>query len=142
MKTKLEVAKKIMRSGQLMNISNGWSPNVIRNVTSAENTGTWFFQTSLNKSLGSKKRWLLHNPHVVGHIRIDAGAKQAILNSSSLLAVGVKNVKSHFSKDDIVLIEEVDSHPFAKGIASLNSKELKKEKHGIEIVHRDNLVIL
>ncbi len=142
MKTKLEVAKKIMRSGQLMNISNGNAPNILYEIMNAQETGTWFFQESLNKSLGSKKRWLLHNFHSAGKLKIDEGAKEALLNSGSLLGVGIKKIEGDFLKNDIVLIEDQDSNIFAKGIVSLNSKSLKDKKQGVEVIHQDNLVIL
>ena len=144
MKTKLYAAKKIMRSGQLMNISSGSSLNTLDQIMNGEDVGTWFFSHSPKNSLKSIKRWLLHNQHSMGCLEVDEGAEKAISESASLLAVGLKNVEGNFFSGDIVFVKNEESQIFAKGVTSLSSKDLKslKDPKGVEIIHRDKLLIL
>ena len=144
MQTKLKAAERIIRSGQLMNISDGNSPGVLENAVNAKETGTWFFQHHTNASLGGKKRWLLHNPYSAGSIEIDDGAEKAISARGSLLGVGVLAVEGDFSKNDVVLVKNKRSKVLAKGLVSIDSGSLQKKKQqkGVEVIHRDNLLIL
>ncbi len=52
MQTKLEAGQKIIDNGQLMNISDGNTPNIIENIMEAKDIGTWFFKKASNASSG------------------------------------------------------------------------------------------
>jgi glutamate 5-kinase len=86
------------------------------------------------------KLWLRHGKRVVGRIRVDGGARRAVVESgASLLAVGITAVERSFRAGDGVELVGPDGQPFARGIASTDAAELKP---GVEAVHRDRLVLL
>jgi glutamate 5-kinase len=86
------------------------------------------------------KLWLRHGKRVVGRIRVDAGARRAVVESgASLLAVGITAVEGDFRAGDGVELVGPDGAPFARGIAAADASDLAP---GVEAVHRDRLVLL
>lgn len=149
MRTKLHAGKRLLVSGQIMNISSGENPKIIQNIMRGEKIGTWFYALNMPTKLSGKKRWLLHNNHPQGTLTIDDGAKDALINcNASLLAVGIISAQGNFNKGDLIAVQDKQTAVFAKGIISCDSFTLQKilaEKdftRGEEIVHRDNFVLL
>ena len=144
MKTKLMAARNVIRSGQVMNINSGENPSILSKIMNAEETGTWFFNTSDQTILNHRKRWVLNNPFSSGSVVIDQGAEQAIRKSASLLGVGVQETKGKFSSGDVILIKNKKAETVAKGISSIASNALEeiRNKKGVAVVHRDNLVLI
>jgi glutamate 5-kinase len=86
------------------------------------------------------KLWLRHGKRVAGRIRVDAGARRAVVESgASLLAVGITAVEGDFRAGDGVELVGPDDQPFARGIAAADAADLAP---GVEAVHRDRLVLL
>jgi glutamate 5-kinase len=86
------------------------------------------------------KLWLRHGKRVVGRIRVDEGARHAVVESgASLLAVGITAVEGSFRAGDGVELVGPDGRPFARGIAAADAGDLAP---GVEAVHRDRLVLL
>ncbi len=143
MKTKLIAAKKILRSGQLMAVAHGKEKNILESLLNALNKGTWFFPDSFGPLMG-KKRWILHSSSFIGNVILDKGAYKAISGTASLLNVGVKKIEGEFLKGDLILIKNQEFEIVGKGIASIDSKDifLKKKEKGVEVIHRDNMVLL
>ncbi|MDH5716225.1 MAG: glutamate 5-kinase [Spirochaetia bacterium] len=148
MKTKLKSAEKILLSGHIMNICSGKSPKIIYDLLKGEPKGTWFFTSLQKNEVAAKKRWLLHNRHITGSLYIDKGAKEALISkNASLLIVGIEKYDGVFNKGDIIEIFYKDKK-LGKGIISYSNKELedflisKKEERGLEVIHRDNLILL
>jgi glutamate 5-kinase len=93
---------------------------------------------------------------VAGALTLDAGAVRALHSGRSLLPVGVTAIAGSFASGDTVAILDPDGHEIARGLAGLGSAEanLVKGKQGaaihellgpdtrIELVHRDNMVLL
>lgn len=82
---------------------------------------------------------------VKGNITVDEGAKKALINNKSLLAVGVVSCAGNFACGDIVGICDANGCEFARGKAFISMKELEKVKgarFAKEVIHRNNLVIL
>ena len=52
------------------------------------------------------KRWIAYGAAVKGAIHVNEGAKKAILQGSSLLAVGVTKVVGVFDAGDVVSLED------------------------------------
>ncbi len=100
------------------------------------------------RRLSSRKLWIAFGQASAGHILIDPGAVAAITDSgSSLLAVGVVDTAGHFRQGDAVEICDNDGQPIAKGITSMDRKDLdvSKNQRGAPtpiVVHRDNMVVL
>jgi glutamate 5-kinase len=94
--------------------------------------------------LRGHKRWIafFHKPK--GTLVVDDGAKLALReNGKSLLPPGVKGCEGSFAKGDVVMINDLEGTEFARGIAEFGSDEVKGGTlKRVEIVHRDNLVIL
>ena len=148
MRTKLHAARKIIQSGQVMNIASGKDPSIIRQIVLGENIGTWFIPASLEQ-VGAKKRWLLHYRHSRGEIFVDEGARKALVfKGASLLVVGIKKFEGVFEKGDVLTVYDIHGETLGLGTVSVSSEFLTQilngeiEKKGIEIIHRDNLALL
>lgn len=148
MRTKLLAARKIIQSGQIMNISPGKEPEILRQIITGSRVGTWFVPQIL-EPVSAKKRWLLHHHLCMGELIIDEGARKALVSTgASLLVVGVKKYNGEFSKGDVISICGLRGETIGIGTASVSSMQLKTymaentSKKGIEIIHRDNLAML
>ena len=154
MKTKLEAVKLASRSGGCALIANGKQPNIINRIFSGEELGTIFLPT---EHLSSKKRWIGYATNISGSIKVNNGAKKALIEKhASLLAAGILEVKNKFQNGDVVSLIDEQGKEFAKGIANYSSSECKKVigKHSDEIedilghknydavITRNNIVIL
>ena len=75
---------------------------------------------------------------------VDAGAKKALREGGkSLLPPGVARCDGDFEAGEVVRVCDLDGTEFARGIAGFASDEIKARKlQRVEVVHRDNLVIL
>ncbi|WP_094228893.1 glutamate 5-kinase [Methanolobus psychrotolerans] len=124
MRTKLEAAKICHMSGCYLVITNSATENVVTKVLDGENIGTLFLAN--REVYKNRIRWILLSKSC-GSIEVDTGAKDAILNSMSLLPSGVVSVHGDFSRGEIVEIV-CEGHVFAKGITDYTSEELEKVK--------------
>ena len=134
MKTKLEAAKVVTRSGGKMIIANGKTPSIISKIFK-EDMGTLFLPT---ETLAGKKRWIAYATNVTGKIYINDGAKKAILEKdASLLPIGVTDIVNEFQKGDVISIMDSDNKEFARGIANYSSTDSKKimGAHSEEIIN-------
>ena len=142
--TKIDAAAISVHSGIPCVIANGRKKEIIRAaVDDPLNSGTMFL--AKGDLLDAKKRWMAFGTKVKGSILVDDGAKRALANKKSLLAVGVVSCAGNFACGDIVGICDSNGCEFARGKAVISAKELEKAKGGRflkEIVHRDNIVIL
>ncbi|NPB05132.1 MAG: glutamate 5-kinase [Aquificae bacterium] len=107
------------------------------------------------KPVRGRKKLLAYLEQPKGILYIDEGAKRAILNGKSLLAVGVRSFEGSFKRGDAVTIAAEDGTPIAKGKVNFSSEELKKilgknseeikrlfPGRPTEVVHRDDLLLL
>jgi glutamate 5-kinase len=89
------------------------------------------------------KLWLRHGKRMVGAVQVDEGAARAITSgNASLLAVGVTTVVGAFKVGDGIEILDAAQGPIARGIAGVDSGALAGRPTGVEVVHRDRLVVL
>ncbi len=154
MKTKLEAAEVVTRSGGHVIIANGKTPQIIKQIFSTNKTGTVFLPT---EQLSEKRRWIGFATNIAGQIRVNSGAKKALLEKdSSLLSIGVTEIKGDFLKGDVVSILDENDTEFAKGMVNYNCKDCKKivgmhsdkiieilgYKNYDAIITRDNIVLL
>jgi len=142
MKSKIEAAKIVVRSGIPLVIASGKNTKVLAQILAGENEGT-LFVAKPNRMQG-RKRWIAFFHHPKGTLFVDDGAKLALREKGkSLLPPGVARCEGDFAAGDVVRICDLDGTEFARGIARFGSaavrdKHLPKE----ELVHRDDLVIL
>lgn len=155
MKTKLEAARLVTRSGGTVLIVNGQLPSVIKQVFEGKEIGTIFLPHE--EMLSGKKRWIGYATNILGKIIVNYGAKKAILEKdSSLLPVGLVDVVNEFKKGEVVAILDENGREIARGIVNYNSEDCKKiagaqseeitkilgHKNYDALVSRDNITIL
>jgi len=135
MKTKLEAAKLVTRSGGKVLIANGKIPYIINKIFNNEDYGTMFIPTDEN--LSGKKRWIGYATNVLGKITVNEGAKDAILKQyKSLLPVGIIEIINDFKQGEVVSICDENGLEFARGMVNYDSEECRK----IAGAHSDNIV--
>ena len=126
MKTKLQAAKIVTRSGCALIIANGKTPNILNNIFTTKEK-TIFYPVEENNELNTKKRWIAYATTIIGKLIVNNGAKKAIIEKdSSLLPIGVTKVVNNFKKGDIVSIIDENGEEFARGIINYNSEDTKK----------------
>ncbi len=154
MRTKLEAAKMLIASGQMMLIANGKRHSLV-DVLDGKEVGTLFLPQA--DRMASRKRWIAFSHPPKGILVVDDGAVQAIVErGKSLLPSGVINLQGEFENGEVVSIQNPKGREIARGLVNYRDKELKKilgkksseiEKilgycYYEEVVHRDNLVVL
>ncbi|HZF00968.1 MAG TPA: glutamate 5-kinase [Methylomirabilota bacterium] len=142
MRSKIEAAKIVVRSGIPLVIASGKKKNVLAKVLAGEDEGT-LFVAQPNKLQG-RKRWIAFFHHPKGALFVDDGAKKALRESGkSLLQPGVARCEGDFSAEEVVRICDLNGTEFARGIAKFSAEEIRAKKLArVELVHRDDLVIL
>jgi glutamate 5-kinase len=104
-------------------------------------TGTLCISNRVDKT--ARQRWLASGSLLIGKVIVDEGAKRALLNRKSLLAVGIKKLINEFAQHEAFEIAGEDKIVFAvakakTGSSQLNSKDLKN----IMLANADDIVIL
>ena len=156
MATKLVSARAASKAGIDCIIANGRVKGILsKMVLFKEKIGTMI--PGANKKFDAKKRWIAYSSTARGSVRVDDGARTALVDDNkSLLASGIVASNGEFASGDVISISDKDGHELARGISNYSSEEVKKLK-GLrsadfrsvlgykakdEIVHKDNLVIL
>ncbi|HVM50494.1 MAG TPA: glutamate 5-kinase [Candidatus Acidoferrum sp.] len=142
MASKIEAAKIAVRSGIPLVIASGRKKQVLARVVNGEEEGTLFVPKPTR--LQGRKRWIAFFHYPKGALFVDAGAKKALREGGkSLLPPGIARCEGEFEAGDVVRICDLDGTEFARGIADFTAAEVKARKlQRVEVVHRDNLVIL
>ena len=153
--TKVTAAKLATRSGCGVFIASGAEPDILLRLFSGRGPGTFFVPSGL--PLESRKLWLAYfqRPHAT--IQVNACAVPVLREQGrSLLAVGVTGATGVFAVGEVVNIAGPDGEVIARGEAAYASDQIpalagKKSdevralhparKH-LEVVHRNNLVLL
>lgn len=155
MASKVSAAKLATKSGCGVFIASGAEPEVLNKLFSGRSPGTFFAPSGL--PMESRKRWLAWFQRPTGTIVVNAGAVRALREGGkSLLAVGVTRATGGFAAGDIVNVACPDDAVFARGVAAFAEDEISRiagqstdelralfpgRKH-LEVIHRDNLVLL
>lgn len=142
MASKIQAAKIVVRSGIPLVIASGKKKNVLAQVMAGEEEGTMFVPQPAR--LQGRKRWIAFFHHPRGSLFVDEGARKALREAGkSLLPPGVARCEGGFDAGDVVRICDLDGTEFARGIAKFSAAEVRGRKLArVEIVHRDDLVIL
>ena len=154
MRSKLKAAEIVTKSGIECIIAYGKCKNPITTALQNKTRGTRFLA---QPRISSKKRWLAFTAKSRGTIEINAGAVKNIKEKgTSLLPVGVTQIKGNFKQNDVLDIIDGSGEIIGKGISFYSAAELAKikGKHTNEIaailgqvlyeeiIHRDNMVII
>ena len=155
MYTKIQAAKIAVNAGVTMVIASGALEGVVRNILSGEKIGTIF--PAKEQHLQVRKSWLAFGAMIKGELVVDEGCEKALITEgSSLLSVGIVEVKGTFDQGNSVRILSKQGREIARGLANYNSEEIKKicgkntnniskilgSKLYDEVIHRDNMVIM
>ena len=155
MRTKLMAARMVTRFGGKVLIANGKIPYIIKKVFEGEELGTMFLPQT--EGLSDKKRWIGYATNIIGKIKVNHGAKKALVEKEkSLLPIGVIDVIHEFNKGDVISIIDEDDHEFARGMVNYDSESCRRVigchsddiikvlgfKNYDAIITRDNITIL
>jgi glutamate 5-kinase len=147
MLTKYRIARKVAKEGIEVIIANGKKENILYQLlTNMTNVVCTRFLPSAKISSGIKK-WIAHSDSFAkGEIHINALAAKALTGekATSLLPVGIRDVKGEFEKDDIVRVIDDKNNVIALGKVSYDStktRELIGEKGNKPVIHYDYLYL-
>ncbi len=142
MATKIQAAKIVTRSGIPLVIASGKKKHVLAAILAGEEEGTLFVPQP--NRLKGRKRWIAFFHHPKGSLFVDEGAKKALREKGkSLLPPGIARCEGEFAAGEVVRICDSDGTEFARGIAAFSSGEINaRQLQRVEVVHRDNLVVL
>jgi glutamate 5-kinase len=142
MKSKIEAAKIAVRSGIPLVIASGKKKDALAKILAGGDEGTLF--VAQPDKLQGRKRWIAFYHHPKGALFVDGGARKALREGGkSLLPPGVARCEGNFDAGDVVRICDLDGTEFARGIAKFSAREIRDKKPArVELVHRDDLVIL
>jgi glutamate 5-kinase len=136
-------------------IASGSAPAIVARLLGGTGPGTFFVPSGL--PLDAKKHWLAYFQRPAGTVFVNARAIPVLRErGSSLLAVGVTHARGEFSIGDIVNIAGPDTTVLARGKTNFSSKEipalaglqavalraLHPARKRLEVVHRNDLVLL
>jgi glutamate 5-kinase len=140
MESKVAAAELAAGAGIPTVIADGAAEGVLARAVAGRAAGTSF---AAGEGASAFKLWLRHGKRVAARVRVDEGARRAILErGASLLAVGVEGWDAEFRAGDGIDLLGPDGAAFARGIASVDAGELAGRPAGVEAVHRDRLVLL
>jgi glutamate 5-kinase len=127
--SKLKAAEIATNCGIPVIIANSRRENVIIDILAGKGVGTYFKPQS---RMSAVKRWIAYGAAAKGVIQVNEGAKEAILQGSSLLAVGITRLVGVFDVGDVVSLEDEKHHEFARGNPNFNSSQLNQIK-GLQV---------
>ena len=154
MRSKLQAAEIVTKSGEHVIIANGGTPDILTRIFAGERVGTLF--TPRPQRLRGRQRWIAFFDHPRGDLEVDAGAAAALrTDGRSLLAVGVTGVRGTFGKGAAVRIVDPAGVEVGRALVNYPSNELTRiigRRSGEivkilgcceyeEVVHRDNFVL-
>jgi glutamate 5-kinase len=140
MESKVAAAELAAAAGIPTVIAAGAVDGVLAQAVAGSAAGTRFDAADGTSAF---KLWLRHGKRVAARVRVDEGARRAIVSrGASLLAVGVVGRDGEFRAGDGLDLVGPDGVVFARGIASVDAAEIDGRAPGVEAVHRDRLVLL
>ncbi|MEE8379149.1 MAG: glutamate 5-kinase [Gammaproteobacteria bacterium] len=155
MLTKLRAARLASRSGTATVIAHGRTPEVLIQMRSGDEVGTYFEPGQA--PLVARKQWLAGHLQLQGKLTLDDGAVKVLRDAGrSLLPVGVVAVEGNFKRGEAVACVNGQGQEIARGLVNYSSEESSKimgcsssELESVlgyvdepELIHRDNLVLV
>lgn len=96
------------------------------------------------KSIKSRQKWLASGSLISGLVKVDNGAKEALMQRKSLLAVGVDEVVNDFESGEVFHIADASGAVFAvaKSKVDFNKDFGQRKLKNIEVANADDIVLL
>ena len=155
MKAKVMAAQVAGRYGVPTWIIGGKKDGSIRDAMRLGKGGTFFYPSTAK--MKQRKHWIAHLLKPKGKVKVDSGAKDALVEKGkSLLPSGIISVSGKFESGEAVSLLDGEKKEFARGLVNYHSFELQKIKgkksseiEGVlgyksydEVIHRNDMVIL
>jgi glutamate 5-kinase len=155
MLTKILAARRAASSGAHTVIAWGREDQVLVRLAEGEAIGTQL--TAQTARLTARKQWMADHLKTAGQVMLDPGAVQKLLEEGkSLLPIGVTDVGGDFGRGDVITCVDATGKPIARGMSNYASTEVKRIMRKpsseiaailgyveeVELIHRDNLVLL
>ena len=155
MLTKVIAAQRAARSGAHTVIASGHEPDVLVRLIKGEAIGTLLRAQSA--TLAARKQWLADHLQLRGSVTLDAGAVRALADDGkSLLPIGVSDVSGEFERGEAVSCRDEAGAEIARGLINYSASETRRILRSpsseiearlgyvddLELIHRDNLVLL
>lgn len=155
MASKVSSARIVTRTGVPAVVAPGRQPDVLAQLLAAADVGTLFVPG--DGVISSRKHWIAYGAKPSGQLTIDEGAMRALCEQQkSLLPAGITRVAGEFDVGDTVSVLSPEGKELARGLCAFSAGELAKirgqqtaavegllgAKGPIEVIHRDDLVIL
>jgi glutamate 5-kinase len=152
--TKVQSAALAARSGATTIIAHGAEQKILERLAKGEVLGTLLWADKDSES--ARKQWIASHLNMAGELKLDDGAVKVLRNkNSSLLPVGVTEVRGDFARGDMVLCTDAEGRAVARGLVNYSADEAKKiagkssdEIESVlgyidepELINRDNLVL-
>ncbi len=144
--TKYGIARKLALSGIPVHITNGSRENVLSELFENK-PGLIQTYFTPGKKTTKIKNWLAFSElNSKGEVYINKGARESLLSdkATSLLLIGVTEIKGNFLKGDIVKIIDHEGELVGLGKSQYNSDTAMKkigEKNNKPIIHYDYLYL-
>jgi glutamate 5-kinase len=147
MLTKYHIARKVAKEGVTVMIANGRQDDILPKLLEKDSRQCCTRFIANPKSVSDVKKWIAHSDGFAkGEIQVNEGAKNALLGNSatSLLPVGIMQVKGEFEKDDIVRIVNNSGEQIGVGRVSYDHRKVREligKKGNKPVVHYDHLYL-
>lgn len=155
MKSKLEAARLVTSAGGSVIIASGRQPDPLTRILDGQQVGTLFLAEG--RSQRARGRWIGRTARPRGQFVVDDGARNALESrNTSLLAIGIVEVRGDFERGDVVSVRDQHGVEFARGLTNYGTTDAQairgrrtqdlREQSGAlvpydEVIHRDNLVL-
>jgi glutamate 5-kinase len=161
MSSKLEAAQLAAQCGTHIVIATGLANQAIARLFDFSGVDEMFPATFIlahpDKTQNSIKRWIGLASGYTGILKVNKGAKQALVErGASLLTVGIIAVEGEFSPHQVVSLQDETGLEFGRGVVQLSSQQLQgmvghskvaltqrfgAEIANLEVVHRSKLFL-
>jgi glutamate 5-kinase len=154
MLSKIKAARKVTRAGIPMIIARGDQAGTLSAIFNGEPLGTYFRPG--NGKLSNRKGWIAYSLNPRGHLAVDSGAAEALINGGrSLLPIGITEVVGDFGVGACVSFVNPAGTVFGVGLVNYSAADIRRikglkssqievelgDKPYDEVVHRDNLTV-
>ena len=155
MMTKVRAARLAARSGAFSVIVGGRIDNVLLRLRQSDSLGTLMLPSTTRQV--ARKQWLAGHLQMAGHLVLDEGAVSVLeTGGKSLLPVGVVSLSGQFKRGDMVSCVDIAGREFARGLVNYDAVDAFRILgvpsdqilpilgfcHEVELIHRDNLVLI
>lgn len=147
MLTKSNIARKTAKEGIAVHIASGFNDHILTDIlTKGRYVKHTYFKAEKRKSSNVKK-WIAYSDSFAkGELVINQGAKEALASpkATSLLPIGVVEVRGLFKRGDIVKIIDENGQLVGWGKSQFSADKVKLEQTSLKqkpIVHYDYLYL-